>query len=136
MNKESKNFEFKAIDDEKGSVEAVFSVFNKVAYAGDDGNIEITGKNDVYVEAKDCFEKVNRGIFGFNQVLDNSLKDLNSDYEAKRHKNIALDPPIIHVVNTGVFDKWLKKKNRLGGQNKIPRLANNRNYLDEILSTI
>tara|TARA_Y100000816_G_scaffold285204_1_gene264542 strand:- start:322 stop:1119 length:798 start_codon:yes stop_codon:yes gene_type:complete len=48
----------------------VFSVFNKFAYAGDDGNIEITGKNDVYVEAKDCFEKVNRGIFGFNQVLD------------------------------------------------------------------
>ena len=68
--------------------------------------------------------------------MDESLKNLNSDYEAKRHKDIALGPPIIHSVRSGVFDKWLKKKNKLGGQNKIPRLANNRNYLDDILSTI
>ena len=77
-----------------------------------------------------------KSISYFNEVLDNSLKDLNSDYEAKRYKNIALGPPTIHVVSSGVFDKWLKKKNKLGGQNKIPRLANNRNYLDDILSTI
>ena len=54
--------------------------------------------------------KSSKSISYFNEVLDNSLKDLNSDYEAKRYKNIALDPPIIHVVSPGVFDKWLKKK--------------------------
>ena len=82
------------------------------------------------------FTKAPKSISYFNEVLDNSLKDLNSDYEAKRYKNIALGPPTIHAVSSGVFDKWLKKKNKLGGQNKIPRLANNRNYLDDILSTI
>ena len=82
------------------------------------------------------FNRAPKNISYFNEVLDESLKNLNSDYEAKRHKDIALGPPIIHSVRSGVFDKWLKKKNKLGGQNKIPRLANNRNYLDDILSTI
>ena len=82
------------------------------------------------------FNQTPKNISYFNDVLDKSLKNLNSDYEAKRYKDIALGPPIIHSVRSGVFDKWLKKKNKLGGQNKIPRLANNRNYLDDILSAI
>ncbi len=96
----------------------------------------ISGTSKGYHEWIIEFTLAPKNISYFNEVLDKSLKDLNSDYEAKRHKNIALGPPIIHVVSSGVFDKWLKKKNKLGGQNKIPRLANNRNYLDDILSTI
>ncbi|TVR70101.1 MAG: hypothetical protein EA408_11710 [Marinilabiliales bacterium] len=69
----------------------------------------------------------------FTAMLDNALQSLNSDYEAKRYKDITLDPPLIHSVKRGLFYEWLKKKGKLGGQNKVPRLANNRQYLDELL---
>jgi hypothetical protein len=69
----------------------------------------------------------------FITMLDNALQSLNSDYEAKRYKNITLDPPIVHSVKKGLFYQWLKEKGKLGGQNKVPRLANNRQYLDELL---
>lgn len=69
----------------------------------------------------------------FTEVLDNALKSLNSDYEAKRYKDIALTKPKVHIMPAGTFYNWLKHKNKLGGQNKVPRLANNRHYLDEIL---
>ena len=71
----------------------------------------------------------------FKNVLDQSLRDLNSDYDAKRYKNMILDFPKIHKLETGDFDRWLKSNNKLGGQNKIPRLANNRQILEQILST-
>jgi hypothetical protein len=66
-------------------------------------------------------------------LLDNALQSVNSDYEAKRYKNITLDSPIVRSVKQGLFYAWLKEKGKLGGQNKIPRLANNRQYLDELL---
>jgi len=69
----------------------------------------------------------------FSQLLDEALKSLNSDYEAKRYKNITLGPPKIIIARPNLFYDWLKQKNKLGGQNKVPRLANNRNYLDELL---
>ncbi len=69
----------------------------------------------------------------FNTMLDNALQSLNSDYEAKRYKDITLDPPIVHKVKKGLFYEWLKEKGKLGGQNKVPRLANNRKYLDELI---
>jgi len=72
----------------------------------------------------------------FVEVLDDTLKGLNSDYEAKRYKNIALEPPIIHAATTGTFYKWMKKRGKLGGQHKVPRLSNNREYLDDILKMI
>jgi hypothetical protein len=65
--------------------------------------------------------------------MDNALKEINSDYEAKRHKNIALRMPIVHVMPKGGFNLWLKDKGKLGGQHKVPRLSNERNYVDEIL---
>jgi hypothetical protein len=68
----------------------------------------------------------------FNDVLDTALKSLNSDYEAKRFKDMALRPPVIRVVPEGTFYRWLKSKNKLGGQNKIPRLNNDRTIIDEI----
>ncbi len=70
----------------------------------------------------------------FSEILDNALKSLNSDYEAKRYKNLTLDFPQIIVAEEGVFYKWMKEKGKLGGQNKVPRLANNREYIDELLT--
>lgn len=79
------------------------------------------------------FEKEPENIEYFSTLLDNALKSLNSDYEAKRYKSITLDPPIVHSAKKGLFYQWLKEKGKLGGQNKVPRLANNRQYLDELL---
>lgn len=69
----------------------------------------------------------------FAQSLDQTLMDLNSDYEAKR--KMILQNPSINVLPTGSFNRWLKSKNKLGGQNKIPRLKNDRDFIEEILST-
>ncbi|HLT33238.1 MAG TPA: GH3 auxin-responsive promoter family protein, partial [Aquaticitalea sp.] len=69
----------------------------------------------------------------FNELLDNALKSLNSDYEAKRFNNITLNSPTIHVARHQLFYDWLKRHNKLGGQHKVPRLSNNRDYLDELL---
>ena len=70
----------------------------------------------------------------FIYELDTALKNLNSDYEAKRYKDIALRLPIVHALRPGIFTQWLKQKNKLGGQHKVPRLSNDRKYLDEILT--
>jgi len=69
----------------------------------------------------------------FKEILDRTLKDVNSDYDAKRFKNLALNFPIIHNAPAGTFYKWMKSRDKLGGQNKVPRLANDRHYLDQIL---
>lgn len=81
------------------------------------------------------FEKEPVNITAFTYELDNALKDINSDYEAKRHKDIALRLPIIHVLPEGSFTEWLKSKGKLGGQHKVPRLSNERMIVEEILST-
>ena len=72
----------------------------------------------------------------FTDCLDAALKEINSDYEAKRKGNIALLKPIIHLAPTDTFYKWMKNRGKLGGQHKVPRLANNRKYLEEILNMI
>jgi hypothetical protein len=69
----------------------------------------------------------------FTQYLDESLRAINSDYDAKRQKDLALTLPKVHQASPGLFEKWLKSKGKLGGQNKVPRLSNSREYLDEIL---
>jgi hypothetical protein len=75
-------------------------------------------------------EPANLEQFAFE--LDCALKSLNSDYEAKRYKDLALAMPIVHSVEKGVFHEWLKLKGKLGGQHKIPRLNNDRKYVDDI----
>ncbi|MET0393098.1 MAG: GH3 auxin-responsive promoter family protein [Chitinophagaceae bacterium] len=70
----------------------------------------------------------------FTHELDTALKSINSDYEAKRHKDIALRPPIVHVLKKGTFNQWLHSKGKLGGQHKVPRLSNERKYVEEILT--
>jgi hypothetical protein len=69
----------------------------------------------------------------FTHALDAALKELNSDYEAKRHRDIALRPPLLHAAPAGLFGRWLKSKGKLGGQHKVPRLSNDRKYVDELL---
>jgi hypothetical protein len=78
------------------------------------------------------FEKEPPDIIQFTVVLDETLQSVNSDYEAKRFKDINLVRPIVRSVPGGTFNKWLKAKNKLGGQNKVPRLSNTREYIEEI----
>jgi hypothetical protein len=69
----------------------------------------------------------------FVKEMDQALQQVNSDYEAKRHKDIALRMPIVHKMQKGGFNDWLKSRGKLGGQHKVPRLSNERSYLEEIL---
>jgi hypothetical protein len=80
------------------------------------------------------FEKKPDNLQQFIIELDNALKNCNSDYEAKRHRDIALRLPIVHILPKGHFTKWLHSKNKVGGQHKVPRLSNERVILEEILS--
>jgi hypothetical protein len=79
------------------------------------------------------FEQNPNNIEQFIDVLDNTLREINSDYDAKRFKDMALRRPTIHVAKTGTFYNWLKQRGKLGGQHKVPRLANERKYVEEIL---
>jgi hypothetical protein len=72
----------------------------------------------------------------FVDILDNTLREVNSDYDAKRYKNLALQRPIVHSVPENTFYRWLKQKGRIGAQIKVPRLSNNRDYIEEILDLI
>ena len=79
------------------------------------------------------FEKEPDNPAKFNELLDLALQKVNSDYEAKRYKNITLDKPVLTIAKNGLFYTWLKSKGKVGGQNKVPRLANNRKYIDELI---
>lgn len=72
----------------------------------------------------------------FVDVLDQTLRDVNSDYDAKRFKDLALRRPKVHNAPCNTFYNWLKKKGKLGGQHKVPRLANDRKYVEEILELL
>ncbi len=82
------------------------------------------------------FEKKPASIEAFSNELDEALKNINSDYEAKRFKDIALGPPKILSLPKGTFSRWLQKKEQVGGQHKIPRLSNERKIVEEILTEI
>ena len=82
------------------------------------------------------FEKEPNCIHQFTTLLDEELKRQNSDYEAKRYKDIALSKPLVKVLPPGHFNKWLKNKNKLGGQHKVPRLSNDRKILEEITTLL
>lgn len=79
------------------------------------------------------FSKHPESINYFTEILDNSLKAINSDYEAKRYNNLTLAMPKINVAKKGLFYSWLKQNGKLGGQHKVPRLSNSRKYLEELL---
>jgi hypothetical protein len=77
-----------------------------------------------------------RDLSEFRAVLDETLRKVNSDYDAKRTMDIALVAPTIHPVSEGTFYNWMKKRGKLGGQNKVPRLSNSREFVDDILSMV
>jgi hypothetical protein len=80
------------------------------------------------------FERKPADLKYFSQLLDKNLQRINSDYEAKRYRNLALEPLRLRPVPPGTFHKWLKMKGKYGGQHKVPRLSNERSYVDEILT--
>ena len=79
------------------------------------------------------FDQLPENINQFAYELDCALKSVNSDYEAKRHKDIALGMPLVKSLRKGIFTEWLRSKGKLGGQHKVPRLSNDRKYVEELL---
>jgi hypothetical protein len=82
------------------------------------------------------FETQPNDLNKFIDILDETLREINSDYDAKRFKDMALRRPKVHNAPINTFYNWLKNKGKLGGQHKIPRLANDRQYVDEILKLL
>jgi hypothetical protein len=97
-------------------------------YFSDDGN----AAHEWLIE----FETEPADIEYFIDVFDNALKSLNSDYEAKRYHNLVLKEPTIKAIPKGSFYKWLKKKGKLGGQHKVPRLSNDRIIIEEVINLV
>ncbi|CAM4349584.1 GH3 auxin-responsive promoter family protein [Flavobacterium terrigena] len=81
------------------------------------------------------FKKHPASIENFTELLDKNLQQVNSDYEAKRFNSMTLNRLVLHVAKENLFYNWLKKNDKLGGQHKIPRLSNSRNYLEELLQS-
>lgn len=79
------------------------------------------------------FEQLPNNLAAFATDLDQELQNRNSDYEAKRYKNMAMQAAVVRAVPQGTFYRWLQSKGKLGGQNKVPRLSNTREYLDAII---
>lgn len=91
-----------------------------------------SGRHEWIIE----FEKAPDNLEDFTKILDSRLREVNSDYDAKRYQDIALKTPIVHKAPMGTFYKWMKKRGKLGGQHKVPRLANSREYLEDVLNLI
>jgi hypothetical protein len=79
-----------------------------------------------------AFEREPQSLEQFTAELDGALKKLNSDYDAKRYKDIALRLPVLRAVPPHTFERWLHSKGKLGGQHKVPRLSNDRKFIEEI----
>ena len=77
--------------------------------------------------------KAPEDLAAFTAFFDAELQKRNSDYEAKRYKNMTLLPPKVHAVQPGLFYRWLASKNKLGGQHKVPRLSNTRTFVEHLL---
>jgi GH3 auxin-responsive promoter len=95
-------------------------------YMSDEGS----GAHEWLIE----FDQAPDDLEKFTHILDNTLKEVNSDYEAKRNFDFILKKPIVHAMPNGSFYNWLKNKDKLGGQNKVPRLSNDRKLVEELLS--
>ena len=80
------------------------------------------------------FAKMPDSVEKFAAILDATLKEVNSDYEAKRWKDIALQPLEVIVARPGLFHDWLAQRGKLGGQHKVPRLSNTREYIETMLA--
>ena len=99
--------------------------FAELAAAQEDGYSNIALGVDI---------RSGRSLGEFAAILDATLKEVNSDYEAKRWKDIALQPLEVIVAREGLFHDWLAQKGKLGGQHKVPRLSNTREYIETMLA--
>ncbi|MFI3261285.1 MAG: GH3 auxin-responsive promoter family protein [Rikenellaceae bacterium] len=95
-------------------------------------DVKEKGKHEWIIE----FSKEPDSFENFCEILDKTLQKVNSDYEAKRKNNATLEKPIVRKVDPGTFHKWMEKRGKSGGQNKVPRLSNTREYVDSILEYI
>ena len=87
------------------------------------------GKHEWIIE----FSKKPKNLKKFIEDMDFEIQKVNTDYKAKRFKNITLDTPELYIARKNLFYDWLKNKNKVGGQNKIPRLSNDRTFFEELL---
>jgi hypothetical protein len=90
---------------------------------------ETRGSHEWVIE----FDREPNDIGHFVEILDTALKAVNSDYEAKRYKDLTLTMPLVRVVPPGTFYKWFRERDKLGGQHKMPRLSNSREFIESIL---
>ena len=79
------------------------------------------------------FERKPDDLQSFIEIFDKKLQQINSDYEAKRYNNMTLNLPVIHVARKNLFYDWMKERGKLGGQNKVPRLCNDREYIEPLI---
>lgn len=108
------------------------AIVNEFTAAPDFFSNRSTGKHQWLIE----FDKKPENMEAFTKILDETLQQLNSDYEAKRYKSMVISNPEVKIVKSGTFYRWLKDKNKLGGQHKVPRLSNDRTYIDELLKLV
>ncbi len=92
---------------------------------------ETRGSHEWVIE----FDREPEDMDHFIEILDTTLKAINSDYEAKRYKDLTLVKPVVRVVPKGTFYKWFRERDKLGGQNKMPRLSNSREFIESVLKT-
>jgi GH3 auxin-responsive promoter len=78
------------------------------------------------------FSKAPKDLRIFVEILDQTLREINSDYDAKRSYDLVLATPIVHQAPEGTFYAWMRFRGKLGGQHKVPRLSNNREFLDGV----
>ena len=119
----------KALDVATGKCQAVISDYTAAP-------VYLEGRDNAAHEWLIEFSKEPDNLEFFIETLDNALKSLNSDYEAKRYHDMILRKPIVRKLPQGTFYKWMKQRGKLGGQNKVPRLANDRQYVYEIIKML
>ena len=90
---------------------------------------ETRGSHEWVIE----FDREPNDIRQFTEILDTALKSVNSDYEAKRYKDLTLTMPLVRVVPPGTFYRWFRERDKLGGQHKMPRLSNSREFIESVL---
>ena len=120
------------IDNAENAVDAACKVTGAIVSEYTAGPVYMSSSSRGTHEWLIEFEKEPSDLSLFTDQLDNTLKSVNSDYEAKRFKDLNLVKPLVRPVPIGTFNSWLKAHNKLGGQNKVPRLSNDRTVIEEI----
>ena len=117
-------------------IDNVETALTKACEATDSAIIDFTGA-PVFMKERESgahewifeFSKKPFDLERFTEIFDNHLKSVNSDYEAKRYNNMTLKKPVVHVARPQLFYNWMSERGKLGGQNKVPRLSNDREYI-------